>query len=128
MATPKQILLVGHCGADVFSLKMVLSTAAPGVPVDSAADVRALDKRDLSECLLLINRRLPASYPTPEGVELIRQFKQRPDAPAMMLISDYPDAQAQAVQAGACPGFGKGELRGEKPAERIRAALGLGKD
>ena len=42
----------------------------------------------------------------------------------MMLVSDKPDAQAEAVAKGALPGFGKAGLRHPETAQRIRAALG----
>jgi hypothetical protein len=40
-----------------------------------------------------------------------------------MLVSNYPDAQAAAVAAGALPGFGKRELGSARIPELIRSAL-----
>jgi hypothetical protein len=42
----------------------------------------------------------------------------------MMLVSNYPDAQAAAVAAGAVPGFGKREIGTPRVAQVIREALG----
>jgi CheY-like chemotaxis protein len=120
----KQIVLVGHCAADAYMLEFAIDRAAPGTPVQSVGDMQTLDKLDLSACLLLINRVLSFSYPVTTGVELIAQLRSRPTPPAMMLISDSPDAQQSAEAAGACPGFGKSELMSEKAADRLRAALG----
>jgi CheY-like chemotaxis protein len=125
MSKPRQIVLVGHCAADVFSLKLVIEQAAPGVTVQNVNDMRALEKLPLADCLLLVNRKLSWGFSVSDGVELIRQLRQRADAPAAMLISNLPDAQAQAEQAGALPGFGKAELAGEKARRRLQAALGL---
>ena len=40
-----------------------------------------------------------------------------------MLVSNYEDAQASAVEAGALPGFGKSELRGERVKRLLAEAL-----
>jgi CheY-like chemotaxis protein len=59
---------------------------------------------------VLVNRVLDADGSS--GLELIRALKaeeQLRDVP-VLLVSNYEDAQAQAVQAGAVPGFGKAEL------------------
>ena len=40
-----------------------------------------------------------------------------------MLVSNYADAQKQAVAAGARPGFGKAELNSSKAVDAIAAAL-----
>ena len=41
----------------------------------------------------------------------------------MMLVSNYPDAQAEAIAAGALPGFGKRELGSERVTKLLREAL-----
>ncbi len=71
--------------------------------------------------LLLINRVLDGRFDTDSGIELIRQLAQLPDPPAMMLVSNFPDAQAQAQEAGALPGFGKSELADPSTAEKLKA-------
>jgi hypothetical protein len=42
-----------------------------------------------------------------------------------MLVSNYAEAQAAAVAAGAVPGFGKREIGQPRVAQLIREALGL---
>jgi hypothetical protein len=42
----------------------------------------------------------------------------------VMLVSNYPEYQSQAVALGALPGFGKAALREPDTAELIRKALG----
>ena len=59
--------------------------------------------------MLLINRVLGWGF-NGGGVELIASLRDGDDAPEMMLISNYADAQQAAVEAGALPGFGKSEL------------------
>jgi CheY-like chemotaxis protein len=47
-----------------------------------------------------------------DGLTFIRQLKQDPQlrTTAVMLISNYPESQKEAVAAGALPGFGKRAL------------------
>lgn len=125
MGNKVQVVLVGHCAADVWSLKIVVEQAVPGVAVQSVNDMNAIDNLDLAGCLLLVNRTLPRAFPISDGVELIRKLKQRSPAPAAMLISNFPEAQAQAEEAGALPGFGKAELHTDKAKVRLRTALGV---
>ncbi len=40
-----------------------------------------------------------------------------------MLISNFQDAQQEAVAAGAFPGFGKSQLYDDSTSERLRDAL-----
>jgi hypothetical protein len=58
-------------------------------------------------------------------MDLIRQMKTDPALQALpvMLVSDYEDAQAEAIAAGAAPGFGKSALYGPLVVERVRAFL-----
>ena len=58
-------------------------------------------------------------------VDLIRRVKADAalrDVP-VMLVSNYADAQAAAVQAGALPGFGKADLGRAEMFERVRPFL-----
>jgi hypothetical protein len=41
-----------------------------------------------------------------------------------MLVSDLPDAQQEALKAGAVEGFGKSELGSPRLAEHVKQALG----
>ena len=41
-----------------------------------------------------------------------------------MLVSNFPDAQAQAVEAGAEPGFGKKSLNAPETIARLSSHLG----
>ena len=42
-----------------------------------------------------------------------------------MLISNYPEAQAEAAAAGAAPGFGKAEMNTGRARGAVLTALGL---
>ena len=73
--------------------------------------------------LLLINRVLDGSYPDDSGIGMIRDLPE--SAPGAMLISNYPEAIEESVQAGAIPGFGKSEMRSARAEAALRSALGL---
>lgn len=119
------VVLVGHCGFDQGSLNRTISTVLPGVEVKSANDSADLSPYARPDALLLVNRVLDGRFDAGTGVDLIRQLADRQPAPKMMLISNYPDAQAQAVEAGALPGFGKSEMGSPETAEKLKALAGV---
>ncbi len=59
------------------------------------------------------------------GVDLIRTLKHEPALANLdvMLVSNFADAQADAVGLGALPGFGKSELQNPEVVERLTAIL-----
>jgi CheY-like chemotaxis protein len=109
--TAKRVLSVGQCFADHSSISRVLrgSFGAEIIAADSTR--QALEQlRQGTFALVLVNRVLDADGSS--GVDLIRAIKadeQLRTLPVMM-VSNYEDAQEQAVQAGAALGFGKAAL------------------
>jgi hypothetical protein len=117
--------LAGHCVPDSFSLSRTVKGSVPGAEtkrVNSDKDLKGL----LAEAsLLLVNRALDGRFHAADGIELMRALRAQADdgvLPRMMLVSNYPEAQAAAEEVGAAPGFGKRELR-TVGAERFAAAL-----
>ena len=55
--------------------------------------------------LLLLNRQLDYGFDEDEGVALIRKLRPHYPNVKMMLVSNYPDAQAAAVAEGAAAGL-----------------------
>ena len=121
----KKVALVGHCGPDSSFLRMAVSSADRSVQV-LAAD----DSGELSQVLaqgvdlLLLNREMPYGFDDSEGIDLIRKLRTKHPGVKMMLVSNYPDAQAAAVAAGAVPGFGKREIGTSRVQHVLREALG----
>jgi CheY-like chemotaxis protein len=120
----KRVLSVGQCFADYGSIARTLQHhfAAEVVGADDAGE--ALDRlRRETFALVLVNRRLDADGSS--GLEVIQQIKadetlrQTP----VMLVSNYEDAQKEAVEAGALPGFGKGSLGQPHMLARLRPLL-----
>jgi len=123
MAAIKQIALVGHCAADSHMLKAWVNRATEGVSVIGVDDTDALESCTPAETLVLINRVLDGSFETDGGVELIQILGKRQNRPAMMLISNYADAQRAAVDAGAIRGFGKSDLQDPDTIDRLQRIL-----
>ena len=120
----KKIALVGHCGPDSSYLRMTVAKAGRDIQVVSADDDAELKQRlDEGVDLLLLNRELDYGFDEREGVALIRRLRAAFPNVKTMLVSNYPDAQHAAVQAGALPGFGKRELGSPRVPELIRTAL-----
>jgi CheY-like chemotaxis protein len=120
----KKVVLVGHCGPDNSYLRMAVTSALRGATVLAADDAQELDALLLEGVdLLLFNRELGWGFDENEGVDVIRALRARYPQVKMMLVSNYPEAQAGAVAAGALAGFGKREIGGQRVTQLLREAL-----
>lgn len=120
----RKIALVGHCGPDSSYLRMAVLKAMPGAEIYSADDDHELTELlGVGMDLLLFNRELGYGFDEKRGVEAIKTLHKRLPHVRMMLVSNYPDAQAAAVANGAQPGFGKREIGSAKVLEAIQSAL-----
>jgi two-component system chemotaxis response regulator CheY len=114
MAAP-HVLSVGQCFADHGAISRTLGQqfAAEVVAADTAAEALAAVRQQVFD-LVLVNRVLDADGSS--GLEVIRQIKadEAVRQVPVMLVSNHEDAQRQAVELGALPGFGKAAL-GQPP-------------
>jgi len=96
--------------------------AAEVVSVDdwSQALARLADE---SFDLMLVNRKLDRDYS--DGLDVIRHLKSDPDHAGLpvMMITNYPEHQRLAIDAGAEPGFGKLELAKSETVDKLRPFL-----
>ena len=125
MSTPPKILSVGQCSADHGSISRSLARSldARVSGVDTASE--ALDAlRAGPYDLVLVNR--VGDLDGAPGLALIGALKADATLSAVpvMLVSNYPDAQAEAEALGAFKGFGKADLGTTKANDALRAALG----
>jgi DNA-binding NarL/FixJ family response regulator len=122
----KRIALVGHCMPDSSFLTMTVKKAIP-----EAAVVRTNDETTLARelaagvDLLLVNRALEPGFAEDNGVELLKRIKRDHPAANLMLITNYPEVQRQAVAAGAVRGFGKDDLGTPTAIAALRDALSM---
>lgn len=120
----KRILSVGQCFADHSALARTLKQhfAAEVVPADGAAEALGLLEQQVFD-LVLVNRVFDADGDS--GLAFIRQLTQRQPQVTVpvMLVSNYEDAQHEAVAAGARPGFGKAALGQPQTLARLKEVL-----
>jgi hypothetical protein len=119
----EQILLVGHCVPDMYMLRSKMQQLFPDAVVDSCRSQSELDAKSNSKSLLLVNRVLDGMFDTDGGIELIGKLAQADDAPKMMLISNFPESQEEAVNVGALVGFGKSQMGSEQTEDKLRKAM-----
>jgi two-component system chemotaxis response regulator CheY len=104
-----RVLSVGQCGLDhsVLSRYLRRHFGAEVVAVSTEEDaIRRLESEEFD--LILVNRRLDADGG--DGIAVIRRLQASEFSPSpVMLVSNDPEAQSAAVEAGAVPGFGKAE-------------------
>jgi CheY-like chemotaxis protein len=120
-----RVALVGHCGPDAYALRAAVRSALPGSDVQMISDASALEAYLEGADVLLVNRVLDGDFEDASGIDLIRRLAAKPDTsrPSVMLISNFPEAQAEAAQAGAMPGFGKKQMYSAEMRKHLEAAI-----
>lgn len=118
----KQVVLVGHCGFDSGSIERAVRQADDTIKIGNVSKASAVEDAG-PDTLLLINRQLDGLFKSSSGVDLIKQLSEKDSPPRMMLVSNFADAQEEAVAAGALPGFGKSELGSEETVNKLRGAI-----
>ncbi|MFT3788706.1 MAG: hypothetical protein QM770_21455 [Tepidisphaeraceae bacterium] len=120
----KRVGLVGHCVPDSSHLTMTVGRAVPTAQVIRATDETSTRKLiDEGVDLLLVNRAMEPGYADALGTDYIRRLKREKPELKVMLVSNYPESQAEAVRDGALDGFGKNALTQERTLALIREAL-----
>ncbi len=120
----KRILSLGQCGADHAAIAWLVQSRLQAEVVPAATTDEALAELEREPvALVLVNRVL--DWNGESGLDFIRRLKADPALRQIpvMLVSNYDDAQQEAVAAGALAGFGKAALRSAATAERLRAVL-----
>jgi CheY-like chemotaxis protein len=120
----KKVLSVGQCGFDNFGIGRTIRKhfGTEVLTADSAEEAIAI-LVDGEITLVLINRVLDRDGSS--GIDLIKQIKADPalEAIPIMLVSNYEDAQEEAIEAGAIAGFGKAALGTAATIERLKRHL-----
>jgi DNA-binding response OmpR family regulator len=117
-----RVLDVGQCGFDHAAIADFLQHIV-SAHVDIAGTAAETEKllQQTRYNLVLINRILDRDGSS--GIDLIKQLRQVPNCPPLMLVSNLPDAQAKAIAAGAVQGFGKSAIHLPQTAEHLREIL-----
>ncbi|MCU0871107.1 MAG: response regulator [Pirellulaceae bacterium] len=120
----KQVLDIGNCAADHAAIRYLIErgfdarvTRAYGEP-DALAVLRS-QQIDL----VLVNRLLDRGG---DGLQVLLRIKSEPDLASVpvMLVTDYPQYQRAAIEAGAEHGFGKSELQAPETRDKLKRFLG----
>jgi two-component system chemotaxis response regulator CheY len=122
--TTKRVLSAGQCPVDHGSISRTFRKAFGAEVVSADTQKEAMEKlRQEAFTLVLVNRVFDADGSS--GLDLIRRIKadEQLQAVPVMLVSNYEDAQAEAAEAGAVPGFGKSALGQPRMLDRVRAFL-----
>lgn len=123
-AAPMRIALVGHCGPDSWMLKGVAQRAFPGGEVVMMNDDASARAEAARADLLLINRTLDGDFSTGSGLDLIGELMpMKGRRAAVMLVSNFAEAQAKARALGASRGFGKSKAGGPDAAAAMHEAI-----
>jgi DNA-binding response OmpR family regulator len=121
----KRVLSIGNCGFDNDAITSLLAKEfqAQTIAVDdwNAAE-RSL--RDGDFALVLVNRKLDLDHG--DGMAIIESIKSSEEfgKTPVMLLSNYPEYQQQAMALGAEAGFGKAELRSTETKTKLAKILG----
>ncbi len=120
----KRVLNVGHCGPDHRAIATMLEHhfAADVAAADSLAQTLEM-LRAQSFDLVLVNRVFDRNGS--DGLEVIRQIKAAPDLAEtpLMMITNFPDHQQRAQDAGALEGFGKQALHTSETHAKLKPLL-----
>ncbi len=121
----KQVLNVGQCDYDHQNIATFIArNFDASVSAACTADQALQSTRSNSYDLILINRVLDGDGSS--GIDLIQQLKDDPGTRSVpaMLVSNYSDAQAAAIEVGAVPGFGKSTMDTPATLEELKKVLG----
>jgi two-component system chemotaxis response regulator CheY len=121
----KRVLSVGQCYADHLSISSTLQRHFGAEVVSADSSAVALEQlRQGGFDLVLVNRVFDADGAS--GLDFIKRVRAEAGSrpPPVMLVSNYEDAQKDAIAAGAVPGFGKAALGQPAMLGRVRAVLG----
>lgn len=121
----KRVLSVGQCMPDASALSRFLNTHFEVQIDESDVEQDTLEKlKATAYDLVMINRKLDADYS--DGIELMQTIKNTPDVKpcTLMLVSNFPEYQEQAVEVGAAYGIGKNEYRSPETVARLQPYLG----
>jgi two-component SAPR family response regulator len=120
----KKVMSVGQCNPDHYALSGFLTRnfKCSVVRIDSTEEaIEKLDKESFD--LVLVNRKLDIDYT--DGTILIEKMKAHPTYKniPIMLVSNYPEYQEEAMKLGAVRGIGKLEYGNSESLEKFKNIL-----
>jgi DNA-binding response OmpR family regulator len=123
---PQFILDIGNCQPDHLALVRLLTGHFDCQVVQAhGLDDALAELKSRRYDLVLVNRKLDRDYS--DGIDVIREIKADAALAGVpcMLITNFPEHQDAAVEAGAVRGFGKLEFSMPETLEKLKAVLSL---
>ena len=120
----KKVLDVGQCNPDHMAIRsMIESFGAEVHRVALPSQAMELLQKEPFD-LVLVNRKIDQDYT--DGKELIKMMKsnEKTSSVPVMLVSNPPDAQKEAISLGAEKGFGKDYIGAKNTLEMLQPYLG----
>ncbi|MSR56174.1 MAG: response regulator [Planctomycetaceae bacterium] len=117
---PRHILDVGQCIPDHAAIRRLIEGQFDAAVEQTHEIADTLARlRQAKFDLVLINRKLDLDYS--EGLEILEAIKADPQLAEtpVMLVTNYPEHEQAAIEAGAVQGFGKDSLRSPQTRERL---------
>jgi DNA-binding NarL/FixJ family response regulator len=119
----KSVLSIGQCCADHSSISSLLCKhfQVEVINADTSLDAFNLIKEKNFD-LILVNRIFDCNGES--GIEFISKFFKldKPKIP-IMLVSNFENAQNEAINFGAAPGFGKNALNSSDTLSKLKSYL-----
>ena len=119
---------VGNCGFDHSNLSSMLADHFGADVLPVAATDRALGQLQSGQLqsgqfdLVIVNRIFDETGEA--GIAFIERMMQDiASPPPVMLLSNFPEAQAEAIALGAVAGFGKAAMTAPETIDRLAAVL-----
>lgn len=117
---PTTFVLVGHCSPDSGMLRSLISSVVNGASIERVNELAGLEPHAHPRAIWLVNRVLDGSFGEEDGLSLI---KRHAGGPVLLLVSNFADAQEEAIRRGAVRGFGKRAMYAEATKATIAAAV-----
>ena len=121
----KTVLDVGNCAFDHAQIKSMIEREFDAVVLQAHGAEDALSTLRTEQVHLVLVNRISDRDQT-DGIEIIKRIKSDPDllATHAVLITNYPEYQEKAVEAGAHRGFGKADLNAPASYAVLETLLG----
>ncbi len=123
MADLKNILSVGQCSFDDGNISRAILGRYQAAIATAATRQEAFAWLKANQAaVVLVNRLFDEDGDS--GIDFLREAKAAHPGTAFLLVSNLPEAQAEAQAAGAVAGFGKAELNSTKMTGALDPWLG----
>lgn len=121
--TATLVISAGQCSFDNSRLQSLIERAGGSMQATNSIKDTIQSAQEREVALILINRVFDRTNESGlSAIEELKKISELSQIP-LMLISNYPDYQHEAVTRGAVPGFGKDDLHNPGVVNQLKAYL-----